>query len=188
MQLVLASSSPRRRALLSVLTSEFICREPDLDESAFAGESVCNYVMRLAGEKARSVSDTDCLSLGADTAVVVDGDILGKPADRREGRAMLRRLSGRSHEVYTAITTWNGLEAISKLVCTEVTMIELSSSLIEAYLDTDEPWDKAGAYAIQGMAGSFIPTIKGSYSGVVGLPLCETRELLHASGLTLTRD
>lgn len=188
MQLVLASSSPRRQVLLSVLTNDFICRKPELDETAFAGEAASSYVVRLAREKAHSIRDAGSLSLGADTAVVVDGDILGKPANRPEARAMLERLSGRSHEVFTAIATWNGRELMSSIVSTEVTMMELSPSLIETYLDTDEPWDKAGAYAIQGIAGSFIPAIRGSYSGVVGLPLCETRDLLRAAGLTLQHD
>jgi septum formation protein len=121
--------------------------------------------------------------LAADTVVVIDGVVLGKPRDRADALDILTRLSGRRHSVLTAVCLCTAAGMKSALVATEVEFITLSDEICEAYLDTTEPWDKAGAYGIQGMAGAFVHSIKGSYSNVVGLPLCETLQLLRANGI-----
>ena len=187
MNLVLASASPRRRELLARIGVQFRVQPADIDESPLPRESASEYVQRMAREKAEAVSGelSDGMSavLAADTTVVLDEDVFGKPRDRIDGLAMLARLSGRSHEVMTAVSLRSGGRAESLLVVTEVTFTNLSREVCEAYLDTDEPWDKAGAYAIQGRGGAFVSSISGSYSNVVGLPLCETWQLLAGFGI-----
>ena len=165
MTLVLASSSPRRRELLSTLVAQFDIRSPEINEIPREGESPANYVQRIAMEKATEHMSSEWITLGADTTVVLEGQIIGKPSDVDQARWILGRLSGKTHTVYTAVA--------------------LAQSAIDAYLLSDEPWDKAGAYGIQGYAGAFVERIEGSYSGVVGLPLCETRTLLHENGIEL---
>ncbi|NIM70157.1 MAG: septum formation inhibitor Maf [Xanthomonadales bacterium] len=186
-QLVLASGSPRRKSLLRQLDVRFRVLPLDIDESRQAGESPATYVVRLARAKAAAGWDLagDRLPvLGADTAVVIGQRILGKPADPAEARAMLSTLSGRAHQVYSAIALATGADTISdRLNVTRVEFSILPEVWIDAYCATDEPMDKAGAYAIQGGAAAHIRRIEGSFSGVMGLPLFETAELLRTAGL-----
>jgi len=179
MNVVLASASPRREELLKLLISHFVISPAHVDETALGGEVPEQYVLRLAREKASAVELDGRLVIAADTTVTVDGLILGKPEDRTDARAMLKRLDGRDHWVHTAVAVRWQQQLLSRLVSTRVQFAALYDDLIEAYLDTDEPWDKAGGYGIQGFAGSFVERIEGSYSAVVGLPLRETRELLR---------
>ena len=183
MRLLLASSSPRRRELLSLIVSDFKSSAPDIDECPRASESPAEYVERLASEKAKTGAADRWVSLGSDTTVAMGHDILGKPRDSQDAVVMLRALSGNTHQVHTAVAVAYG-GAIETVTCTtSVVFTELSEAAIQQYLVTDEPWDKAGAYAIQGYAGAFVSQIKGSYSAVVGLPLCETRALLIEAGV-----
>ncbi|MBN7795333.1 Maf family protein [Parahaliea mediterranea] len=181
MALILASASPRRRELLRQIGVSFDVRAADIDETPQPGESPADYVCRMAREKAAAVASGasgECAVLAADTTVVIDGDVLGKPRDALDGLAMLARLSGRTHEVMTAICLCRGEESSERLVVTRVTFATLDRDLCEAYLATGEPWDKAGAYGIQGLGAVLVDAIEGSYSNVVGLPLAETWRLL----------
>ncbi len=188
MNLVLASASPRRRELLDQLGVRYTCDPAGIDESVHTDESPRAYVERMALEKAALVAarypQPGYAVIAADTIVLVDDeDVLGKPSDHRDGLAMLARLSGRGHSVLTAVCLHLQDKVSCELVETQVNFIQLTRELCEAYLATDEPWDKAGAYGIQGLAGAFVQSIEGSYSNVVGLPLCETWQLLRAHGL-----
>jgi septum formation protein len=185
MTLVLASSSPRRRELLSTLVAQFDIRSPEIDEIPHQGESPVDYVQRIATQKASKHLSSEQINLGADTTVVLEGQIIGKPSDLEEARWILGRLSGKTHTVYTAVALAQSAGVDTLLSATKVTLTQLSQSTIDAYLLSAEPWDKAGAYGIQGYAGAFVERIEGSYSGVVGLPLCETRTLLYKSGIEL---
>ena len=185
MTLVLASSSPRRRELLSTLVAQFDIRSPEIDEIPHQGESPVDYVRRIATQKASKHMSSEQINLGADTTVVLEGQIIGKPSDVDQARWILGRLSGKTHTVYTAVALAQSAGVDTLLSATKVTLTQLSQSAIDAYLLSDEPWDKAGAYGIQGYAGAFVERIEGSYSGVVGLPLCETRTLLHENGIEL---
>lgn len=190
-RLILASASPRRRELLTLLGVRFDCVPAHIDESLFEGESAQDYVQRMALEKAASVAgpgEPGIAVLAADTTVVVDDDVLGKPRDHDHALAMLARLSGRTHEVLTAVCLSVAGVTRCELVTTAVEFTVLSRAACRAYLATDEPWDKAGAYAIQGLGGAFARSIVGSYSNVVGLPLCETRHLLAANGIATALD
>ena len=185
MRLLLASSSPRRRALLSLLVSDFESSAPEIDERPRILEAPADYVARLASEKAKTGAADHWASLGSDTTVAMGHDILGKPRDKQDAAAMLRALSGNTHEVHTAVAVAYG-GGIKTVTCTtSVLFTDLSEAAIQQYLLTDEPWDKAGAYAIQGYAGAFVSEINGSYSAVVGLPLCETRALLLDAGVAV---
>jgi septum formation protein len=184
----LASGSPRRRELLQQIGVSFQLVGADLDETALQGESALAYVSRLAQAKAtvgweRSRNSGGAPVLAADTAVVLDGKILGKPKGLNDAMAMLLELSGRAHEVLTAVAlrTAAGIEA--KVSRSTVTFRSIDRSEARAYWETGEPSDKAGAYAIQGYAAIFITDLKGSYSGVMGLPLFETAALLKAAGV-----
>ena len=186
--LYLASGSPRRRELLQQIGVSFRVVGTAVDEAVRLVETASAYVLRLAAAKAdagweRSRDATDVPVLAADTAVVLDGKILGKPADRQDGEGMLRQLSGRTHEVLTAVAlrTANGLQ--SRISRSEVTFRSIAADEAQAYWETGEPCDKAGAYAIQGRAAIFIADLRGSYSGVMGLPLFETAELLRKAGV-----
>jgi septum formation protein len=186
-QLILASASPRRRELLEQLGVDYLCDPAAIDESPLAGEKPEDYVRRMAREKAAAVAARHPSSrwvLAADTTVVLGDDVLGKPRDHFDGLGMLARLSGRSHSVLTAICLHGAGEAQGELVETRVEFVPLSREVCEAYLATDEPWDKAGCYAIQGLGGAFVRSIQGSYSNVVGLPLSETWQLLRTAGIT----
>jgi septum formation protein len=186
----LASGSPRRRELLVQLGLSFELLVTDIDESLQSGEPADAYVCRMARDKARAalgqMPEHPAPVLGADTTVVVDRHILGKPADREAAAVMLRRLSGRDHEVLTAVALVDGngdeqREAIA-VSHTVVTFRPLSDAEIDGYWATGEPCDKAGGYAIQGFGAIFIEAIHGSYSGVMGLPLFETAHLLNGFG------
>ena len=185
MDLVLASNSPRRRELLTQLGVEFRVAPADIDESVREQEKPEDYVLRMAMEKAQAVAarEKGAFVLGADTTVVLDDDILGKPSGHGEALATLARLSGRSHQVMTGICLATPAGSHGEVVTTEVTFVTLDHPTCEAYLATDEPWDKAGGYGIQGLAGAFVRGIEGSYSNVVGLPLAETWALLQRHGV-----
>jgi septum formation protein len=191
----LASQSPRRQLLLEQLGVRFEALAVEIDETWNSLEPVRDYVVRLAIEKAqagwRKISGTEPLPvLGADTAVVLDDAILGKPSHRDEGLAMLTRLSGRCHHVYTAIAMVvpPGDKRQLRINLSRVHFRPLTTSEMEAYWATAEPLGKAGGYAIQGFAAAFIERIEGSYSGVMGLPLYETAELLSLMGINLLSD
>lgn len=200
--LYLASKSPRRRELLTTIgVTDFevmpvgmadVLTFVEGDEEQLPGESAENYVIRTAREKAlaaiakiRAEGRTPAPVLAADTVVISDGIVLGKPADREEARRFMQHLSGRTHEVRTAV--WVGTDAenlASAVSVSRVTFTSLSEEQIERYIATDEPYDKAGGYGIQGLAGLFIARIEGSYTGIMGLPVFETGNLLRPLGLT----
>ncbi len=185
----LASRSPRRRELLRQIGAPHRLLDIEVDERVVPGESPSEYVLRVSQDKARagisSLAGCEMLPvLAADTCVVAEGRILGKPADREEGIRMLRLLSGGKHRVYTAVTLGNGGLA-SRLSVSEVSFRPLDEGEMAAYWASGEPQDKAGAYAIQGLAAQFINELRGSYSGVMGLPLYETAELLRQAGIEL---
>jgi len=181
--IVLASASPRRAELLTQIGLSFITQPVDIDETVRLNEAPREYVERLAREKALAGAGRhDQLVIGSDTSVVLDGDILGKPADEAEARATLKRLSGRSHEVITAVALAHEGHCRACVVTTEVTFRTLTDEEIHAYVATGEPMDKAGSYGIQGLGGIFVSDIRGSYSSVVGLPLQETAALLAQAG------
>ena len=188
-QLILASASPRRHKLLRQLDINYRVVVSDADESGLEGESPADYVCRVARNKAEAVASRDqsgLAVLGADTAVIIDGKILGKPASTQEAAEMLRTLSGRVHEVYSAVVLIDAQRQLSsRLNVTRVHFAALDEDWIAAYVATGEPMDKAGAYGVQGCAAHRIREINGSYSGVMGLPLYETMELLHAAGFSL---
>jgi septum formation protein len=184
--LILASASPRRRELLSLFDIDFDVEPADIDESLVEGEAPDAYVLRMAREKALAVHPRfdDCFVLGSDTAVVLDDACLGKPADDDEARAMLARLSGREHDVLSAVAlVAPGGGVAERLSVTRVDMAPMSDAWIERYVASGEPHDKAGAYGIQGAAGIWVRSLSGSYASVVGLPLFETGELLRGVGL-----
>jgi len=188
--LCLASASPRRRELLAQLGVPHVLAVPDIDETVLAGESAADYVVRMARAKARSVhpQGEDLPVLAADTTVVIEERICGKPADAEEGIAMLLRLSGRSHEVLTAVALAVRGEVNHRLSRSEVRFRHLSLMEATAYWNSGEPQDKAGSYAVQGHGAVFVEHLSGSYSGVMGLPLFETAELLAAAGLSYWLD
>ncbi len=182
--LYLASASPRRRELLAQIGVSHHVIAVTVDEARHAGETPELYVLRLALDKARAGRERTAADprpvLGADTAVVIGGEVLGKPRDEQEGVAMLRRLSGRTHHVYTGVALVGDDEA-TRLSVSAVSFRALTLGECQWYWHTGEPADKAGAYAIQGRGAVFISRLEGSYSGVMGLPLFETAELLKAS-------
>jgi len=170
--LVLASQSPRRREILRHAGIPFTVRAADVDESLLAGESPADYVQRLATAKAYAVDAADDeIVLGADTTVVIDGEILAKPADAADARRMLALLSGRRHEVLTGICLLNGEAAIRDCAATSVVFAPITDAEIDEYVASGEPMDKAGAYAIQGLASKFVARIEGDYFNVMGLPV-----------------
>ncbi len=185
--LILASSSPRRRELLNQIGVAYQVIVADIDESIRPGEDAGVYVCRMAREKALEVQRRDGVTvaiLGADTAVVVNGRILGKPVDREDAFRMLEELSGRTHEVWSAVvlvSPGGGLR--ERLNITRVTFSELERAWIGSYCDSGDPMDKAGAYGVQGIAAQKISHMEGSYSGVMGLPLHETAEILQEAGV-----
>ncbi len=184
MRLILASGSPRRRELLRAAGYEFEVVESGVDEAERPGESAEALAARVAREKALHVAarqSEDALVLGADTVVAVEGELLAKPADAADAARMLRLLSGRTHQVFTAICLARAprrvlAEAIER---TLVTFRELSAAEIEDYIASGEPFDKAGGYGIQGGAAQFVSGVEGSYSNVVGLPMERVTELLR---------
>ena len=183
--LVLGSGSPRRRELLSTLAVHFEVIVADVDETPHEGEDPEVLVQRLARMKLNAVMvETASFVLAADTIVVVDGEVLGKPRDDAEGRDMLRRLAGRDHRVTTAIALGRGGHVLDeRTVTTEVTFGTIRDDEAARYVASGEGRDKAGGYAIQGLGGGFVRGIVGSYSNVVGLPVRETLECLRAHGV-----
>jgi len=186
----LASQSPRRRELLSQLGLNFLTLDIQIPEIPQAGESPRAFATRMALTKARAgwqakARQQDCPVLGADTIVVLEHQILGKPADQAQGIAMLTQLSNKTHEVVTAVAVVKDQQEMTQLSISKVTLRALSSLEIQRYWATGEPQDKAGAYAIQGLAALFVSYLEGSYSGVMGLPLFETAELLNQFGITV---
>jgi len=182
MRLILASASPRRAELLRAAGFDFEIVATDIDERLRSDEPPAAFVRRLAAEKSAAglaqVRPDDVVVLGADTAVVVDGEVLGKPRDDHDAAAMLARLSGRRHEVLTGVSLRTSTAEAGFVEATTVEFSHLSDAEIAWYVASGEGRDKAGAYAIQGLAARFIPRIEGSYSNVVGLPLAATAGLL----------
>lgn len=179
--LYLASSSPRRQELLAQLGLAFERLVTDVEESRREGESAQAYVARLSAEKARAgvrVAPRDLPVIGADTIVVSEGNVLEKPRSAEDARRMLNALSGKTHQVITAVTVANRQHSLTTSVTTQVTFRQLNTRDIAQYIASGEPMDKAGAYGIQGKGGRFVRSIEGSYYAVVGLPLVETEELL----------
>ena len=186
-RIILASASPRRAELLRAAGIDFDVRPADIDETMRPGEEPADYVSRLAEAKARAVHERDGNQtvLAADTAVVVDGQILGKPMDEADAKRMLRMLGGRSHEVLTAVSLFHPGEIVdTRIDATTVEFAELSDADIEWYVSSGEPMDKAGAYAVQGLASRFVTRIDGSYSNVVGLPIALVYQMLTNKLLT----
>ena len=199
-RIYLASRSPRRRELLKqiginfevLIMRSFPSVRADVDETPRPGETPADYVTRIAANKAM----TGWLRalerrlprlpvLGADTTVAIDGEIIGKPTNADDAAKMLRKLSGREHEVFSAVSVALNDNVDTKLSCSRVRFSELNDALIQDYIDTGEPMDKAGAYGVQGKAAAFIAEIDGSYSGIMGLPLYETAQLLKQAGLSV---
>jgi septum formation protein len=199
MRLVLASASPRRAELLRAAGFTFDIAPAEVDERVRGAETAADYVRRLASDKSATAwtsvrlttsaeatavkkpdatDETDLVVLGADTAVVVDGEILGKPRDDQEATAMLRRLSGRRHEVMTGVSLRSSSGERGLIETTSVYMVDLREEDVAWYVASGEGRDKAGAYGIQGLASRFIPRIDGSYSNVVGLPVAAVSRLL----------
>jgi septum formation protein len=188
-QIILASASPRRRELLDQIGVRYEVCPVDIDETPKMAEPPLIYVQRVAAEKSAACAAITGVSkpvLAADTAVIVNGSILGKPLNREQGLSMLRQLSGTTHHVFSAISV-RGRQHEEAVSITEVTFRKLSEAEIVAYWETGEPEDKAGAYAIQGSGSIFVKTINGSFSGVMGLPLYETAELLAKQGIEILK-
>ena len=186
-QIILASASPRRKELLDQIKVTYKIYPVDLDETPMPDETPLHYVLRLAAEKSAECLaqlNTEIPVLAADTAVILDQLIMGKPNDQADALAMLKQLSGKTHRVYSAISL-RGREHSQAVSITEVTFRHLTEQEMLDYWRSGEPLDKAGSYAIQGMGGVFVESIKGSFSGVVGLPLFETAQLLSKQGIEL---
>lgn len=187
-QLILASASPRRQELLEQLGLQFSVASQDIDESRRAEESARDFVLRMADEKAvaalqQLTLENATVIIAADTIVVCDGEVLGKPADEQDALRMLQQLSNREHRVLSAVVVANTSDRRSAVSETRVCFREISADEAAAYWATGEPADKAGAYGIQGYAAIFVKNIDGSYSGVMGLPLFESAQLLVKFGI-----
>ncbi len=185
--LVLASSSPRRADLLRQLGVEFEVTPADVDETRRPGEPAGIYVERLAREKAKAVVEPGKVVIAADTAVVHEGHVLGKPAHPAEARAMLSRLQGDRHEVFTGLAVAGVDEAVSLVDVTKVRMLAMTDEEIADYVDSGEPMDKAGSYALQERGGIFVESIEGSPFTVIGLPIHLLPRLLRHVGADLQR-
>ncbi|NQU03292.1 MAG: septum formation inhibitor Maf [Syntrophaceae bacterium] len=185
-QFILASASPRRRELLEGMGWDFKTIPSGVDEEFLEGESPRGHVLRLSREKTVMVSreNPDAWVLGADTEVIIDDEVLGKPETPEEARAMLKKLSGRMHRVITgfSIAKESAGVNIDNIIESQVFFREISDDEIEWYIKTDEPYDKAGGYAVQGNGTLFVKEIRGSYTNVIGLPLCEVVSALKSVG------
>jgi septum formation protein len=188
---ILASASPRRRELLARLAIPFTVIPANVDEQLHPGETPLAYVVRLAQAKAASIAQRfpEALVLGADTVVVLDTQIMGKPEDMAQARRMLTRLSGQQHTVITGLALLHHSRQLRYLdsVSTRVHFRPLSAAEIEQYVASGEPFDKAGAYAIQGLAGAFVASVDGCYTNVVGLPVQRTAALLQTAGVPVSQ-
>ncbi|HYD95235.1 MAG TPA: Maf family protein [Noviherbaspirillum sp.] len=197
-KIYLASKSPRRRELLRQIGVEFellllrdqMPRGPDVSEAVLPGEKAQDYVVRVTREKAEKAWEIMIARrlplrpvLAADTTVVIDGRILGKPADQAEAMDMLRALSGRTHQVITSVALHRDQDTWQLTQSSDVTLSELTEDMMRAYCASPEPYDKAGGYGIQGMAAVFVKHIAGSYTGIMGLPLHETAQILNQAGI-----
>ena len=192
-QIILASASPRRFELLQQICVTSLVQAVDIDETKKADETALEYVKRLALEKAQlgyKVIDNelDLPVLGSDTIVEIAGTTLGKPENRQQAKQMLQQMSGQKHFVHTSVAVVSSVKTVEDTSSSQVEFNHLSESEIDAYLDTGEADDKAGAYAIQGIAAQFVKNINGSYSGIMGLPLFETAQLLKQCGIDLLID
>ena len=176
--LILASKSPRRRELMKFITDDFIIKTAEVDESLPENISPADAVLYLSKIKAEPFKSCDNTVIGADTVVAIDGAILGKPKDEEDARAMLKRLSGRIHSVFTGVTVIRSEKEESFFTETKVKFFELSDEMIESYIKTKEPFDKAGAYGIQGYGCLLVEEIQGDYFNVVGLPISKLNQLL----------
>lgn len=190
MGIILASTSPRRRELMERMGLDFVVRTAPHDETLNPFNSPADEVARLSMLKAKAVyphcNDEDII-VAADTIVVCDGLMMGKPRSESEAFSMLRRLSGRDHQVMTGLTVMYGDEVVNTTVTTTLRMRHLSDAEIRAYIATGEPMDKAGAYGIQGKGAAFIEWIKGDYYAVMGLPCCRLNQVLHSFGFFPTK-
>ncbi len=187
-RLVLASGSPRRHQLLRSIGVDFAVIVPDVDETPADGEDPVAYVERVAREKAAAVrARVGDVVLAADTTVALGSEIFGKPVDGADARRMLRALSGRTHDVHTAVAVGVAERVSCAVVTTRVTLVELTEDDIGWYLGTGEPLDKAGAYALQEAGGLFVASVEGSASNVIGLPLAVVSDLLTQAGFPLSR-
>lgn len=185
-ELILASGSSRRHTLLNKLNLEYRVCVPNIDEGALVGEAPAEYVCRMAHDKASAVFEsftTDQIVLAADTIISLHEEIIGKPKDMQHAKMILQNLSSVEHEVFTALCLKTKDHNYESMIATKVKFRRLKSSEIDAYCFTDEPYDKAGAYAIQGLASSFVEYISGSYTNVIGLPLTELCGLLEQTNL-----
>jgi len=186
-EIVLASASPRRLELLQQIGVCALVQSVPVDEVLMAGERPLDFVQRLALDKAKAgfefmlQQDIELPVLGSDTIVELDGEVFGKPADSEQAESMLAKLSGRVHQVHTAVAVKTADAEYSALSTSQVEFAVLSDEMIKAYVTTGEPLDKAGSYGIQGRAAQFVKNLNGSYSGVMGLPLFETAKLLAAA-------
>ena len=176
--IILASKSPRRQELLKYITEDFKIKTADVDETLPDGVTPSEAVLYLSRIKAQPFANADDTVIGADTVVAIDGEILGKPKDREDAAEMLRKLSGREHSVFTGVCVIKGVEKQSFFVETKVKFFELGEDEISAYLDTGEPFDKAGAYGIQGYGSLLVEKIDGDYFNVVGLPVSKLNRIL----------
>jgi len=189
MRLVLASGSPRRRALFDTLLLDFEVEAPDVDETRLPDEAPAVYVERIAAAKARTAAGEGRIVVGADTTVVHEGRVMGKPGHPEEARAMLRRLQGDVHEVFTglAVGSWDGGPQIRSVVdVAEVEMMAMTEQEIDDYVDTGEPMDKAGSYALQGIGGVYVARVAGSPFTVIGLPIHLLPRLIAATGVEIS--
>ncbi|RMG13412.1 MAG: septum formation inhibitor Maf [Deltaproteobacteria bacterium] len=184
-RLVLASASPRRRQLLGWLGVDFEVDPAAVDETQRPGEAPTDFVCRMATEKAKAVATRHpgAVVLAADTEVVLNGEALGKPGTRDRAAEMLSRLSGRTHQVLSAVAVGDGAALQTRLVRSEVRFSRLTPAAIAWYVETGEPLDKAGAYALQGRGAALVARVEGSPTGIIGLPLEETAALLAAAGV-----
>ncbi len=184
-RIILASGSPRRRDFLKLLGFDFEIIVPNIDESPLVGEKPQDLVLRLSSLKAKEISNTnpDAVIIAADTIVVLNGEILGKPINRKEAFNMLKKLSGKTHQVITGYTISQGSQIHTGCEITDVTFASLDDELILNYIKTGECDDKSGSYAVQGIASMFIEKVNGSVSSVVGLPICQVRQILSKFGI-----
>lgn len=186
-QIILASASPRRKQLLCSVGLIFKTVPAHVDENYLNGESPTQHVRRLAQSKAKIISEKnpDAWVLGADTIVTIDGHILGKPENKAQAKKMLQKLSGRTHKVYTAFTIARAASSVNKtrVIQSAVSFKNISPDEIKWYVSSKEPYDKAGGYAAQEKGASFIKSVRGSYTNVIGLPLCEVLEEFKTLGV-----
>ena len=178
MRLILASASPRRKELITYIGDNVIIRPADCDETLpenIGAREAVEYLSEIKNQAARKISEENELVISADTVVAVDDIILGKPADKEDARRMLGLLNGKTHQVYTGVTISKGKKTVTFSEKTDVVFYDLKESEIEEYISTSEPYDKAGAYAIQGKAGLLVKGINGDYYNVVGLPVARLK-------------